>query len=72
MSFISTAAFIVALKYEHYSLTHAQCLVFSMLVLIQLFHAFLSRSFTKSLFTVGVSELSKIYGLNYMLALIPF
>eukprot|EP00026_Physarum_polycephalum_P001346 Phypoly_transcript_01347.p1 GENE.Phypoly_transcript_01347~~Phypoly_transcript_01347.p1 ORF type:complete len:768 (+),score=126.76 Phypoly_transcript_01347:1095-3398(+) len=54
MSVICIVFFVIALNHEHYTVQHAQCLVFTMLVLIQLFHAFLSRSFTKSILTTGI------------------
>lgn len=56
MSAICAAAFVFAIHFEDYSISHARCLVFTMLVLIQLFHAFLSRSFTESVFSTGVSD----------------
>lgn len=54
MSIICAIAFVIALYAENYNIDHARCLVFTMLVLIQLFHAFLSRSFTGSVFTTGL------------------
>jgi len=54
MSGICILGFYSAVYWETYSLPHARCLAFAMLVFVQLIHAFLSRSFFYSIFQTGV------------------
>eukprot|EP01113_Clastostelium_recurvatum_P000942 TRINITY_DN10405_c0_g1_i1.p1 TRINITY_DN10405_c0_g1~~TRINITY_DN10405_c0_g1_i1.p1 ORF type:complete len:1085 (-),score=269.31 TRINITY_DN10405_c0_g1_i1:38-3292(-) len=54
MSVLCLAAFVSALHFENYPIETARCLGFVMLVMIQLWHAFLSRSFSISVFRTGI------------------